>query len=162
MCRELVDAPPGFGEQQQPVRIFAGNGMRRDVPRSGCTRFKVGVLEFYASTEGNAVLANASGEKVSALGQPLPGATDMSIVVRTSATTTSFATKQAACSAARWTRGHAHRARRSRPPDGRLRRLRQRLETRERDRGGRRGRRPLVRLGDLLRQDADGDWFVDG
>ncbi|MCA9606849.1 MAG: AMP-binding protein, partial [Myxococcales bacterium] len=40
----------------------------------------VGVLEFYASTEGNAVLANASGEKVGALGQPLPGATDMSIV----------------------------------------------------------------------------------
>jgi putative long chain acyl-CoA synthase len=38
------------------------------------------VLEFYASTEGNAVLANASGEKTGSLGRPLPGATDMSVV----------------------------------------------------------------------------------
>ena len=38
------------------------------------------MLEFYASTEGNAVLANARGDKPGSLGQPLPGATDMSIV----------------------------------------------------------------------------------
>ncbi|MCB9592726.1 MAG: alpha/beta fold hydrolase [Sandaracinaceae bacterium] len=80
MCRELVDAPPNAADDNNPVRIFAGSGMRRDVWERLQQRFKVGVLEFYASTEGNAVLANAAGRKVGALGQPLPGATDMSIV----------------------------------------------------------------------------------
>ena len=32
----------------------------------------VGVLEYYASTEASAVLANASGEKIGAVGRPLP------------------------------------------------------------------------------------------
>lgn len=80
MCRSLVDAPPDSADANNPVRLFAGSGMRRDVWERLRTRFKVGVLEFYASTEGNAVLANASGKKVGALGHPLPGATDMSIV----------------------------------------------------------------------------------
>ncbi len=80
MCRVLVDAPPSAADSNNPVRLFAGSGMRVDVWKRLQQRFKVGVLEFYASTEGNAVLANASGEKVGALGRPLPGATDMSIV----------------------------------------------------------------------------------
>ncbi|MFK7985837.1 MAG: AMP-binding protein [Sandaracinaceae bacterium] len=80
MCRTLVDAPPGQNDATNPVRLFAGSGMRVDVWERLRTRFKVGVLEFYASTEGNAVLANASGKKVGALGSPLPGATDMSLV----------------------------------------------------------------------------------
>jgi putative long chain acyl-CoA synthase len=37
------------------------------------------VLEFYASTEGTLVLANASGEKVGALGRPLPGSTEAAV-----------------------------------------------------------------------------------
>lgn len=80
MCRELVDAPPHANDRHNPVRLFAGSGMRVDVWQRLQQRFRVGVLEFYASTEGNAVLANASGKKVGALGEPLPGATDMSIV----------------------------------------------------------------------------------
>ncbi|HJL14195.1 MAG TPA: alpha/beta fold hydrolase [Sandaracinaceae bacterium LLY-WYZ-13_1] len=80
MLRALVDAPTDPADEHNPVRLFAGSGMRRDVWERLRQRFKVGVLEFYASTEGNAVLANASGTKVGALGQPLPGATDMSIV----------------------------------------------------------------------------------
>jgi putative long chain acyl-CoA synthase len=80
MCRALVDAPPDASDAHNPVRLFAGSGMRVDVWARLRQRFKVGVLEFYASTEGNAVLANASGEKIGALGRPLPGATDMSIV----------------------------------------------------------------------------------
>ena len=39
----------------------------------------VGVLEFYASTEASAVLANASGEKVGAVGRPLPGSPELAI-----------------------------------------------------------------------------------
>ncbi|HEY5934297.1 MAG TPA: alpha/beta fold hydrolase, partial [Kofleriaceae bacterium] len=48
MCRSLVDAPPVLGEQNNPVRLFAGSGMRRDVWRQLVERFgPVGVLELY-------------------------------------------------------------------------------------------------------------------
>lgn len=80
MCRDLVNAPVGPSEHINPLRLFAGSGMRRDVWYRLKDRFGVGVLEFYASSEGNAVLANASGKKPGALGRPLPGATDMAIV----------------------------------------------------------------------------------
>ncbi|UCH28087.1 MAG: AMP-binding protein, partial [Myxococcales bacterium] len=59
----------------------AGSGLRKDVWRHIVERFgPVGILEFYASTEGNAVLANASGEKVGALGRPLPGSAEVELV----------------------------------------------------------------------------------
>lgn len=80
MCRELVDAPPDAADARNPVRLVSGSGMRIDVWERMQTRFEVGVLEFYASTEGNAVLANASGEKVGSLGRALPGATAMTLV----------------------------------------------------------------------------------
>ncbi len=74
MCRRLVDAPPVVGEKNNPVRLFAGSGMRRDVWRRLVDRFgPVGVLELYASTEANAVLANARGKKIGSVGRPLPG-----------------------------------------------------------------------------------------
>ena len=80
MCRSLVDAPPDRSDTQNPVRLFAGSGMRIDVWEGLRTRFEAGVLEFYATTEGNAVLANASGKKIGSLGRPLPGATDMALL----------------------------------------------------------------------------------
>ena len=80
MCRALVDAPPDRSDAQNPVRLFAGSGMRIDVWEGLRTRFESGVLEFYATTEGNAVLANASGGKIGSLGRPLPGATDMALL----------------------------------------------------------------------------------
>jgi putative long chain acyl-CoA synthase len=80
MSRALVDAPPKHGERRHPVRLFAGSGMRKDVWERLHERFGVGVLEFYASTERNLVLANASGEKLGALGRRLPGSTDIALV----------------------------------------------------------------------------------
>jgi putative long chain acyl-CoA synthase len=79
MGRILVDSPSVFGEQNNPVRLFAGSGMRPDVWRRVVERFGVGVLEFYASTEANAVLANASGKKIGSCGRPLPGAPQIAI-----------------------------------------------------------------------------------
>jgi putative long chain acyl-CoA synthase len=38
------------------------------------------VLELYASTEGTAVLANASGAKIGAVGRPLPGSSELALV----------------------------------------------------------------------------------
>lgn len=77
LCRALVDAPPSPADERNPVRLFAGSGMRIDVWKRIEERFATGVLEFYATTEGNAVLANVSGEKVGSLGRPLPGSSEM-------------------------------------------------------------------------------------
>jgi putative long chain acyl-CoA synthase len=80
MCRSLVDAPPVVGEKNHPVRLFAGSGMRQDVWRRLLDRFgHAGVLEFYASTEASAVLANASGAKIGAVGHPLPGSPELAV-----------------------------------------------------------------------------------
>jgi putative long chain acyl-CoA synthase len=80
MARALVNAPAARGERAHPLRLFAGSGMRADVWRRLTERFGVGVLEFYASTERNLVLANASGEKPGALGRPLPGSAEIALV----------------------------------------------------------------------------------
>ena len=80
MCRPLVLAAHTVGEQNHPVRLFAGSGMRPDLWQKLLDRFSpTGVLEFYASTEASAVLANASGEKLGAVGRPLPGSPEMAI-----------------------------------------------------------------------------------
>lgn len=80
MCRLLVEAAPVSGETNNPVRLFAGSGMRPDVWRRVVQRFgPVGVLEMYASTEANAVLANAAGKKVGSVGRPLPGSNEVAI-----------------------------------------------------------------------------------
>jgi putative long chain acyl-CoA synthase len=78
MCRRLIDAPPVVGESNNPVRLFAGSGMRPDVWRRLVNRFgPVGVLELYASTEASAVLANAAGKKIGSVGRPLPGSSEV-------------------------------------------------------------------------------------
>lgn len=79
MARPLCDAPIAPGEKDHPVRIFAGSGMRPDVWRRLVERFEVGVLELYASTERNLVLANASGAKVGSVGRVLPGSSDVAL-----------------------------------------------------------------------------------
>ena len=62
------------------MRLFAGSGMRPDLWRRLIDRFQtIGVLEFYASTEASAVLANASGTKRGAVGHPLPGSPALAI-----------------------------------------------------------------------------------
>ena len=82
MLRILLDSPPSSVDRGNTLRLFAGSGMRADVWRRLRDRFEtVGVLEFYASTEGNAILANASGRKIGSVGRPLPGSTAM-IVAR--------------------------------------------------------------------------------
>jgi putative long chain acyl-CoA synthase len=80
MCRRLVDAPHTVGEKNNPVRLFAGSGMRKDVWRRVVDRFgPVAVLEFYASTEASAVLANADARKVGSVGHPLPGSPELCV-----------------------------------------------------------------------------------
>jgi putative long chain acyl-CoA synthase len=71
----LVNAPASFQERHHSIRLFAGSGMPRGLWRRVVERFAPAtVVEFFASTEGNAVLVNLTGEKIGSLGRPLPGA----------------------------------------------------------------------------------------
>ena len=80
MCRGLVDAAPSPDDDKHPLRLFAGSGMRSDVWRRIHERFGVRVLEFYASTEGNCVLANMDDRKIGSVGRPVPGTTDIALL----------------------------------------------------------------------------------
>lgn len=80
MCRELVDAPPDPTERTHAVRMFAGSGMPRAVWRRLIERFgPLNVVEFYASTEGNAILANLSGAKIGSVGRSIPGSAEVAL-----------------------------------------------------------------------------------
>jgi putative long chain acyl-CoA synthase len=82
LCRYLVNTPVQPGETKHPVRLFAGNGMRADVWERLLARFgDVQVLEFYGSTEGNVALANLTGEKVGCVGRPLTSAEHVALLV---------------------------------------------------------------------------------
>ncbi len=80
LCRDLVEAPPHAAERHHPVRLFVGSGMPAGLWHRVLDRFApAGVLEFYASTEGEAVLGNTSGRKVGSKGRPLPGSADVAV-----------------------------------------------------------------------------------
>jgi putative long chain acyl-CoA synthase len=74
MLRELTEAPSYRGEQHNPIRLFAGTGMRADTERRLLARFgDAKVLEYYASAEGPGVLVNTSARKIGAFGKPPVG-----------------------------------------------------------------------------------------
>lgn len=74
MCQALLAAPVHPVEKHHPVRLFVGAGMPAGLWRRVARRFAPArVLELYASTEGEAVLVNLTGDKVGSKGRPLPG-----------------------------------------------------------------------------------------
>lgn len=82
LLRDLTEAPPHPGETHSPLRLFIGSGMPRGLWLRVLDRFGSGgaararVLEFYASTEGDAVLANVSSRPGSK-GRRLPGSAEI-------------------------------------------------------------------------------------
>jgi fatty-acyl-CoA synthase len=59
LCRYLVNASPHPKENQHKLRLCCGNGLRPDIWETFKSRFGIeDIREFYASTEGNAVLFN--------------------------------------------------------------------------------------------------------
>jgi putative long chain acyl-CoA synthase len=64
--------------EHHPIRLFIGAGMPTGLWQKVIDRFAPArVLEFYASTQGDAVLANVAGTKIGAKGRPLPGSTEI-------------------------------------------------------------------------------------
>jgi putative long chain acyl-CoA synthase len=80
MMDEIAEAPPHPGERHHPVRLFIGSGMPRGLWKRVSERFAPArVLEFYASTEGDAVLVNVPGLKAGCKGRPLPGSAEVRV-----------------------------------------------------------------------------------
>ncbi|HEV7204067.1 MAG TPA: AMP-binding protein [Jatrophihabitans sp.] len=78
--RPIVNAPPHPNEQHHPIRMFIGSGMPRNLWRRTTERFPTAkVLEFYASAEGEAILANVAGRVPGSMGRPLPGTAEVRV-----------------------------------------------------------------------------------
>ncbi|MEJ2890316.1 AMP-binding protein [Actinomycetospora aeridis] len=79
--RAITDRPPHANEPDHPIRVFMGSGLPRGLWRRVAERFAPArVVEVYASAEGEAILANPSGEKVGSVGRPLPGTPEVRVV----------------------------------------------------------------------------------
>ena len=80
LLHDLVEAPPDPRERHHPIRLFIGSGMPRGLWRRVEHRFAPArVVEFYASTEGGAILVNLGRSKPGAMGRPLPGSAELRI-----------------------------------------------------------------------------------
>jgi putative long chain acyl-CoA synthase len=80
MLRALVNAIDSPTKHHHPIRIFAGSGMPKGIWKRLSERFDPArVVEFYASTEGNAVLVNVTGRKVGSVGRALPGGAELAV-----------------------------------------------------------------------------------
>lgn len=81
MLRDLLDAqvfPAGYNH---PIRLFIGSGMPKGLWRRTIEQFPPArVLEFYASIDGDVVLANVTGAKIGAKGRPVPGTATVELV----------------------------------------------------------------------------------
>ncbi|MDT5165731.1 MAG: putative long chain acyl-CoA synthase [Mycobacterium sp.] len=75
MLLDVID-DPGFNlGGNHPVRVFIGSGMPTGLWQRVVDVFAPAhVVEFFATTDGHAVLANVSGAKIGSKGRPLPGA----------------------------------------------------------------------------------------
>jgi putative long chain acyl-CoA synthase len=75
MLRDVMDDPGFTLRGNHPVRVFIGSGMPTGVWQRVVDVFAPAhVVEFFATTDGHAVLANVSGAKIGSKGRPLPGA----------------------------------------------------------------------------------------
>jgi putative long chain acyl-CoA synthase len=78
--RGITYAPPNPNEQHNPIRMFIGSGMPRNLWGRVTERFPgTRVLEFYASAAGEAILANVTGQKPGSMGRPVPGAPEVRV-----------------------------------------------------------------------------------
>lgn len=81
MLRDILDTevfPAGY---PHPIRLFIGSGMPAGLWRRTMEQFAPArVLEFYASIEGDVVLANVPGVKFGCRGRPVPGTARVELV----------------------------------------------------------------------------------
>ena len=82
MLRDVIDDPRFVLHGNHPVRLFIGSGMPTGLWQRVVDGFAPAqVVEFFATTDGQAVLANVSAAKIGSKGRPLPGAGDIELGV---------------------------------------------------------------------------------
>lgn len=80
MLRDVIDDPAFFPAGSHSVRLFIGSGMPTGLWRRVVEVFGLAhVVEFFATTDGQAVLANVSGAKIGSKGRPLPGGGEVAL-----------------------------------------------------------------------------------
>ncbi|MGB0876191.1 MAG: acyl-CoA synthetase [Mycobacterium sp.] len=81
MLREVIDDPAfSLTGSSHPVRLFIGSGMPTGLWKRVVDLFDPAhVVEFFATTDGQAVLANVSGAKIGSKGRPLPGSGEIAL-----------------------------------------------------------------------------------
>ncbi|MCV7299992.1 alpha/beta fold hydrolase [Mycobacterium barrassiae] len=80
MLRDVIDDPSFSLAGSHPVRLFIGSGMPTGLWKRVVDVFEPAhVLEFFATSDGQAVLANVSGAKVGSKGRPLPGSGEIAL-----------------------------------------------------------------------------------
>ncbi|WP_374726744.1 AMP-binding protein [Nocardia kruczakiae] len=81
MLRDILDADTFPAGHSHPIRLFIGSGMPAGLWRRTTERFAPArVLEFYASIEGDVVLANVAGVKIGCKGRPVPGTAKVELI----------------------------------------------------------------------------------
>ncbi len=80
MLRDVIDDPSFSLTGSHPVRLFIGSGMPTGLWKRVVEVFAPArVVEFFTTTDGQAVLANVSGAKVGSKGRPLPGGGEIAL-----------------------------------------------------------------------------------
>ncbi|MFW0793056.1 AMP-binding protein [Gordonia sp. CPCC 205515] len=73
MLREIVRGEQLQISQYNPIRLFMGSGMPAGLWTEVAESFpRARVLEFFATADGSAMLANVSGDKIGSMGRALP------------------------------------------------------------------------------------------
>jgi putative long chain acyl-CoA synthase len=74
MLRDVIDDPAFALHGRHPVRLLIGSGMPTGLWKRVEEEFAPAhVVEFFATTDGEAVLANVASAKIGSEGRPLPG-----------------------------------------------------------------------------------------
>ncbi len=80
MLREVIDDPAFSLNGSHPIRLFIGSGMPAGLWERVVDVFApANVVEFFATTDGQAVLANVKGAKIGSKGRPLPGGGEIAL-----------------------------------------------------------------------------------
>jgi putative long chain acyl-CoA synthase len=80
MLRDVIDDPSFSLTGSHPVRLFIGSGMPTGLWKRVVDVFAPArVVEFFATTDGQAVLANVSGAKLGSKGRALPGGGEVAL-----------------------------------------------------------------------------------
>ena len=80
MLRDVIDDPSFSLTGSHPVRLFIGSGMPTGLWKRVVEVFEPAhVVEFFATSDGQAVLANVSGAKIGSKGRPLPGGGEVAL-----------------------------------------------------------------------------------